>query len=1259
MYKKAITIFLVLVLTSLQLFSLFNSFSASALNFSLNTSLSANNASFYGQHNEDQSGESLVIVEDVNGDGVDDILIGSPGNDQGGGNPFQFGDGAGKTYLIFGNASGRGYSRNLAKANASFVGEFLWDSSGYSVASAGDVNRDGLGDVLIGAHGSGTFGEGQTYLILGKRTGWTTDVPLGSVDASFKGQTQYESSGISVAGVGDVNGDGFDDILIGADNNKDNGQSSGKAYLILGKGSGFAMDTPLSGANASFYGENVNNYAGTSVAGAGDVNGDGYDDFLVASPGYSIGKMAQGKTYLFLGGPDKFHLDMNLSLADASFIGEKANDEAGICISGAGDVNGDGFDDILIGADLNDVQDDMAGQVYLIFGKAKGWTSNFTLGLADASFLGDAVGDYLGSWVSSAGDVNGDGYDDILMSAPGSNTALLNVGETYLVLGKPSGWGTWKTISLVASSSFVGINQGDYSGTSAGGTGDVDDDGYDDIMIASRSDGFANNWTGRSYLFFVDDNHRPVSITSIKVFSDPAFSQPVGTAFIGDSVYVEVVGTDGNSGRADTAEALVTSKTVSPNPFRLSLRETGPATGVYHGIMKVHWWTNGHKGWIGAAEGDTVTVTSYEDLTKNVSFPIRAPMVLRPEIYAVDTLEDEPFNITFNTLYRTPIGWSFKTNAPWLNFSKANLTVYGVPRNNDVGTYWAYVKVDGDLGTSDDINFTVRALNSPPKILGTNVSVTLEDRPYFIDYNSTDDGQGSVTWGMATNATAWLNLNKMTGTLSGIPTNDNLGRYYVNVTVRDGNGGSDSTNFSLTVKNVNDPPTIVTTDKTVAVEDEQYFVIYSATDVDPGDAISDWKLDSNASWLKLDRTVPSLSGLPRNEDVGSYYVNITARDLSLARDSHNFTLMVLNVNDPPEWTSVPENVERMEGAAFLFDINATDVDRGDVLTYKVSSQPPSNISINPSTGQLKWVATRSFFTAKPWVLIVIVEATDGNATITSQFTIGVIQNLPPEAHLLSPPNDFFLKGTQVALLWEGSDPESDPVTYTLYLSNKSAAVMDLKDEAIMAKGVDWLVFPATGLRMGMVYFWTVVPSDGRSAGRCVDGVFHFNVNTPPSLLPVGNRTVTVGEDLALTVGSSDNDTWDKAGLLYRLVKGPAGMQMDSRAGKITWSPTKEQIGEHIVVVQISDRLDVVNTSFVVTVVAKKVPVAPKSSLGTALAIGLVVAVVAVVSVLLIYRMKRRKQGPVQAGAPSGSATSLMRTDIAEAPVDRGEFREQV
>ena len=329
--------------------------------WSMRQSLADADASFLGENAGDSAGFAVAGAGDVNQDGLADFLVGAP----------QASLSAGKVYVIFGKASG--WARNVSLgsiAGASFAGDDAFDLAGYSVAGVGDVNGDGVGDILVGAWGDSDVlpGAGSVYLIFGKPAGqpWPHDVALSTVSIALHGSLGYESAGVTVARAGDVNGDGYGDFLVGA-NGAHNG--AGKTYLIFGKASGWMSQDLVTVAAAIFMGEAQEDSSGTSLAGGGDINGDGHDDFLIGAPDkwrFSEGD-SYGKAYLIYGRTSwPSPAIVNLGNADASFWGQRINSRAGASLAVVGDVNGDSFDDFMVGADQDHHAADGAGQAYLL-----------------------------------------------------------------------------------------------------------------------------------------------------------------------------------------------------------------------------------------------------------------------------------------------------------------------------------------------------------------------------------------------------------------------------------------------------------------------------------------------------------------------------------------------------------------------------------------------------------------------------------------------------------------------------------------------------------------------------------------------------------------------------------------------------------------------------------------------------------------------------------------------------------------------------
>ena len=474
---------------------------------------------------------SVSSAGDFNGDGYDDIVIGARNAP----NEIRY---SGSTYIVYGKVNG--YSANIDLGNLAASDGFRIDGanagdwSGYSVSSAGDVNDDGYDDIIIGALNADPNGQdsGSSYVVFGKESGFSRAIELSELDGSdgfrLDGENAWDYSGDSVSSAGDVNGDGYDDIIIGAHKADPNGHYSGASYIVFGKEGGFNRAIELSELNGRdgfrLDGENRRDESGYSVSSAGDINGDGYDDIIIGARHADSNGRESGSSYVVFGKESGFDRTIELSELDGDdgfrLVGENAGDYSGSSVSSAGDINGDGYDDIIIGAYSADPNGSRSGSSYIVFGKESGFNRAIELselnGRDGFRLDGENTDDVSGHSVTSAGDFNGDGYDDIIIGASGAGSNGHRSGATYVVFGKASSFAATINLSDIATGNgrdgvrLDGANAGDWSGYSVSSAGDVNGDGYDDIIIASPGSEDADGYSYVIYGYATPANRAPV-----------------------------------------------------------------------------------------------------------------------------------------------------------------------------------------------------------------------------------------------------------------------------------------------------------------------------------------------------------------------------------------------------------------------------------------------------------------------------------------------------------------------------------------------------------------------------------------------------------------------------------------------------------------------------------------------------------------------------------------------------------------------------
>ena len=426
-----------------------------------------------GLNTGDRTGNSVASAGDVNGDGFDDIIIGAPLAEVG------VAANAGSSYVIYGSATFGSGIFDLTGLTGTdgftIVGIDAGDKAGTSVGGGGDFNGDGIEDFLIGAPAA-NGGEGESYVIFGNASGFAASVnpstitgTSGALPGVILAGGTGSSGGTSIAFIGDINGDGRDDVIFGGPDATANGQgSAGSSYIVFGSNS-FSGASILPGSLDGTNGFRIDGISlfddtGFSVASAGDVNGDGIADMIIGAPGGND----PGNAYVVFGKSTAYGgvLDLTtLTAADGFAITGLVNgDLFGEAVASAGDVNGDGFDDIIVGArEATAATLTASGESYVIFGKATGFGTSFDVTTLDGTngfrIQGAATQDRSGKSVASAGDINGDGLDDLVIGANRAGGGGVS-GASYVLLGQLSDVAVNLTGTL-ASQTLVGSNLGD------------------------------------------------------------------------------------------------------------------------------------------------------------------------------------------------------------------------------------------------------------------------------------------------------------------------------------------------------------------------------------------------------------------------------------------------------------------------------------------------------------------------------------------------------------------------------------------------------------------------------------------------------------------------------------------------------------------------------------------------------------------------------------------------------------------------------
>ncbi|MEM8675857.1 MAG: hypothetical protein AAGF83_18585, partial [Cyanobacteria bacterium P01_G01_bin.67] len=447
--------------------------------------------------------------------------------------------------------------KNLNGNNGWLIpGKISNEGIGQEIYSAGDLNGDGLNDLIITATNAGivntdpySYGDsdlrGKAYVIFGRRNGYPSRFDLDNLN----GENGFTISGIeenhelgNAVSVGDLNGDGLDDLVMGAsyagstvtNYGYSYSENQGEVYVIFGQRTSFKADFDLQSLNGSngfkLRGIDPEDLLGTAISSAGDLNGDGFDDLAISASG--AGRLItnefgftssdrRGEVVVLFGKSNGLNASTNLALLNGNngliIEGKDPNDSLGATLSNAGDINGDGLDDLIIGSpDAGEAlaspfangDSDQRGEVYVVFGRSNGFNSRFNIaeqldGIKGFVISGSGIEDNLGSSLSNAGDLNGDGIDDLILGAAHASVEgeYTQEGQVYVIFGTQNSFGSQfelKNLNGNNGFSISGIKPDDNLGNAVS-IGDFNGDGIDDLLIGANTAGETISAYGYDY----------------------------------------------------------------------------------------------------------------------------------------------------------------------------------------------------------------------------------------------------------------------------------------------------------------------------------------------------------------------------------------------------------------------------------------------------------------------------------------------------------------------------------------------------------------------------------------------------------------------------------------------------------------------------------------------------------------------------------------------------------------------------------------
>lgn len=883
---------------------------------------------------------------------------------------------------------------------------------------------------------------------------------------------------------------------------------------------------------------------GQSLSRAGDINNDGHEDLIFGAHSHDA-----GAAWIFLGA------EMLNTTPDIELAGEVFGDYFGRSVSGAGDVNGDGYDDVMVGAPLNDYGGIDAGRAYIYFGGPKmGNEPNITL-------TGLAAGDNFGSDVADAGDVNGDGYADVLVSSPNNDTGGYNSGSVSVFFGGPQ-------MDDAPDLVLTGASQRDNFGSSISGAGDLNRDGYDDVIIGAEKNDSGGTDSGSAYLFYGGarmDNSSDLNFTGEA--KDDWFGAAVSDAkdVNNDGFPDLIIGAPHNStggNRAGKAYVYFGGRSVDNVPDRYFVgRSPDQLLGYmlasagdfdrdgFDDVLVGAWAdaTNGYRSgtayiYLGGADADSIPDFIFCDSKANDEFGSAGSS-------AGDFDND---------------GWEDVLVGARGNASnKGSVHIYGHVagiKNTTVSIGHSIVwRNQWYLNETEQCNSSAPVLNEYLRSSQPTGNDSFGNLYVDVPLNVLAGGKGTITFGK---------LNITYDTRAAVRQfSDRLNKYIQDHAEEKDQDGNISIPLKVESRTsgrarledlcilIDEPPRLskkIPTLKLVedsAVTDLLDLHEYFRDDFDSQDQLAyDILSATNETIIRTeivgDRylSVDGLSGTENDNWTGIVSIVIIARDRwDSTTESNGFDVVVQNVNDAPVVTSTPPG-KATGGVEYIYEVQAEDGD-DDRLTYGLTRWP-EDMSIDSSRGLVRWVPKSG------GRYPVTIAVSDGAATIEQDFTI-TVPNRPPRIITTDLPEA--LTGIKYEQRILATDEDGDILTFVLVEPMEGMAI----------DGSTGL-FSWTPSGLGEFPF-SIRISDSIDAVVINYSIMVVQGNRAPRITSSAVTEAIVGEGYCYILTATDYES-DTLG--YSILAGPLGMVIDNASGRVDWIP--DLGGNFSVLLMVSD-----------------------------------------------------------------------------------------